>query len=475
MKSNRFASLGKSALSALAIAACCGLAACGGDSGSPTPTPASSNSAPRFTSGTTATVAENSTGSVYNATATDADGDPTIFSISGGADAAFFGLSRNSLVFRSAPNFDLYADSNGDNVYSVTLQVSDGKGVATQSVNVNVTNSREGISVKRIATGLGSNSLVTPRFESESLLVARQDGQIIGIDSVTGAQTSYVSLFAPGETGRVLAFDDPKFVSVALLEIDGVGVVLRPRDITGYRTGNSQTLSTNAAVHPLASIIRGPRSRVFAALGDPDGSRAQDAASAFGKVYEIHIDPYCGASLRSVCLSSDIIGDGVHAPGGGALYPDQSILFDRGVDEQEEITFFDPFARPLDFGWPSYEGSHARVANPPAQVNGPNVIYARGNGVKQGSGIVGGTAYTGGLSSLADRLVFADVSGKIFVVPLTFLTDGILHNGDQIENRTADFAPDAGSIDQPRAIIVDQSQRLFILDADGELFRVDAG
>lgn len=481
MNSVRSASLGKSGVCSIALAAALGLAACGGDSGSPTPSPAPApapaNAAPSFTSPTSISVLENSRGTAYTATATDADGDAVSFTLDGGPDAALFTLSRAGLLkFRSTPNYDLFADSNNDNVYSVVVKASDGKGgTATQSVDVIVTNSREGISVVRVATGFGADALIAPRYNSDSVLVVRQDGQIIGVDSVTGAQTSFVNLFQTGESGRVLAFHDNKTISFALLEVDGVGIVLRPVDVTGYRRGNSLTLSTDTTVHPLGSIFGGPGTRVFVALGDPDGSNAQDAASAFGKLYQVGTDPYCGASIRSVCISITGIGDGIHAPGGGAPYQNSTILFDRGEAEREELTLFDPFARPLDLGWPYYEGDFARVANAPAQVNGPNVVYSRGSGAKHGTGIVGGAAYAGAISSLTDRLVFADISGKIFTVPLSFLTDGILHNASEIENRSADFAPDAGSIDKPRAVVVDTSKRLFILDADGELFRVDAG
>ena len=44
-----------------------------------------------------------------------------------------------------------------------------------------------------------------------------------------------------------------------------------------------------------------------------------------------------------------------------------------------------------------------------------------------------------------------------------------------IERRTVDFAPDAGTIGEPVAVVSDTAGRLYILDADGEIFRVDAG
>ncbi|RYE75010.1 MAG: cadherin repeat domain-containing protein, partial [Myxococcales bacterium] len=93
------------------------LAACGGGddqltSGVGGSTP---NRTPVFTSGTSASVAENSSGTIYTATATDADGNPLAFSLSGGADRADFqiGPASGALSFVASPDFEAPADANG--------------------------------------------------------------------------------------------------------------------------------------------------------------------------------------------------------------------------------------------------------------------------------------------------------------------------------------------------------------------------
>ena len=49
----------------------------------------------------------------------------------GGADAALFSItSAGALRFNTAPDYDLPGDANGDNVYAVTLRVSDGSASA---------------------------------------------------------------------------------------------------------------------------------------------------------------------------------------------------------------------------------------------------------------------------------------------------------------------------------------------------------
>ena len=90
-------------------------------------------------------IAENTT-AVTTVTATDADAGTTLtYSISGGADSAKFSIDKTSgaLTFSSAPDFDIPADSGKNNVYDVTVQVSDGAATDTQAIAVTITNVNE--------------------------------------------------------------------------------------------------------------------------------------------------------------------------------------------------------------------------------------------------------------------------------------------------------------------------------------------
>jgi Ca2+-binding RTX toxin-like protein/carbon monoxide dehydrogenase subunit G len=87
-------------------------------------------------------VAENGT-AVTTVTATDADAGSTLtYSIVGGADAARFTVdaSTGALSFVSALDYEHPIDAGGNNVYDVTVQVSDGTLTDTQSIAVTVTN-----------------------------------------------------------------------------------------------------------------------------------------------------------------------------------------------------------------------------------------------------------------------------------------------------------------------------------------------
>ena len=102
------------------------------------------DTAPTITSdggGATASrsVAENTT-YVTTVTATDLESDPLTYSISGGADAAFFSLTGTPgvLAFIAPPDFEKPKDSGADNIYEVIVEVSDGTLSTTQTINVTV-------------------------------------------------------------------------------------------------------------------------------------------------------------------------------------------------------------------------------------------------------------------------------------------------------------------------------------------------
>ena len=103
------------------------------------------NVAPKFTSGATFAVAEDTT-AVGRVTATDADANDRItgYAISGGADRAKFTISSGgALSFRTAPDYESPTDADTDNVYEVEVEATGGVGEralsATQNITVTVT------------------------------------------------------------------------------------------------------------------------------------------------------------------------------------------------------------------------------------------------------------------------------------------------------------------------------------------------
>ena len=95
---------------------------------------------PVFTSAAAVSVAENQT-AAYTAVATDADGDPLSYSLSG-TDAALFTINpaTGAVSFIAPPDFETPGDAGGDNVYNIVVTASDGTNSAEQAVAITVTN-----------------------------------------------------------------------------------------------------------------------------------------------------------------------------------------------------------------------------------------------------------------------------------------------------------------------------------------------
>ena len=92
---------------------------------------------------------ENTT-EVGNITAVDADGDNLSFSFVTdtenplGADNNLFSITENGeLSFNESPNFENPADSDGDNIYEVGIEVSDGINSTRDLITVSVNNEND--------------------------------------------------------------------------------------------------------------------------------------------------------------------------------------------------------------------------------------------------------------------------------------------------------------------------------------------
>jgi hypothetical protein len=103
-----------------------------------------SNTAPTITSGGAFSVVENST-AVTTVPATDAEANTLTYSISGGSDADKFWIDSGTgvLTFLSAPDFESPTDLGANNVYNLTVVVSDGLLTAQKDIAVTVTNATD--------------------------------------------------------------------------------------------------------------------------------------------------------------------------------------------------------------------------------------------------------------------------------------------------------------------------------------------
>ncbi len=188
-------------------------------------------------------VAEN-TRAVTTVTATDPDaGTVLAYSIAGGADAARFTInaSTGALAFAQAPDFEGRGDANLDNVYEVTVQVSDGSLTDAQAISVRVIDVNEApvvgfgplrFSVAENTTTVGTISALDPdgqplTYSFVPFFELPFDQAAFTINPTTGA----LSFFGSGQN-----FEDPRDT-----DRDGIYIV-------GVRATDSFGLSADQTV-----------------------------------------------------------------------------------------------------------------------------------------------------------------------------------------------------------------------------------
>jgi hypothetical protein len=128
----------------LVLVCAASLTACGGGGGGlPTPAP-NPNTAPILTDPGAITLLEGGT-AVATIAGTDSENDSLTFALSSGDDESLFSMSSSGeLSFITAPDFEMPSDAGGNNVYEVTVQVSDGALSDAQALTITITDAFEG-------------------------------------------------------------------------------------------------------------------------------------------------------------------------------------------------------------------------------------------------------------------------------------------------------------------------------------------
>jgi hypothetical protein len=157
------------------------------------------------------------TAAVTQVTATGPTAAPTLaFAIAGGTDAAKFQIDPASgvLSFVTAPNFEAPTDAGANNVYDVTVQVSDGLHVDTQALAVTVTDVNEAPVVAALSGTVGEDG---PSF-SRDLLTGATDpdqGTVLTVQNLDAAVTT--------AGGRALALGTDYTLNGSTLALTAVG------------------------------------------------------------------------------------------------------------------------------------------------------------------------------------------------------------------------------------------------------------
>jgi glucose/arabinose dehydrogenase len=489
------------------------LAACGGDGGGNGGPP--NNAAPVFTSAATATARENSTGAVYTAAASDSDGNALSFAIAGGADANLFQITSNgALSFKAPPDFEAPSDANGDNVYEVTLSVSDGQFTATLALRLTVTDvAAGGFAVRRVGTGFAAPVFLAGMPDNSGrVLVVERGGRIRILNPATGAIASTPFLDV---TGQVATDGERGLLGLALAPDYATSgrayVYLTATDGTIELRRYTATAASKDQLDPasMTRLLRIPHPRnnhnggwigfdrnglLYVAVGDGGGANdpdqnGQNRNTLLGKMLRLDVskDDFPNDPERNYGIPpANPFSGGVGAPevwlyGLRNPYRDS---FDRATGELwigdvgqgaiEEVDRVQTTQAGLNLGWPLFEGTQARQGAGPVGITMPVTEYSHGAGPLQGDSLIGGYVYRGPIEALQGLYVLADfVSNNVWTVPVASLPAGSTAASSVFTNRNAAFTPNAGSLTSITSFGEDQQGNLYIVSIGGDVFRIE--
>lgn len=417
---------------------------------------------------------ENTADTFYTAIATDPQDDPVTLSIWSGADASLFVLNGDGeLRFDTPANFEMPADDNADNVYEVTLRATAGGENVDLDLRVSVTNDREGVSIVRIATGFVDPIALAGTGSDRELIVGERSGVAHFVDGRSGSRRPVPAMdpIADGELLDIAFGTSGLFAGPLAMQRRGENIELYRPSVTNSR--NRKILANGPkAVNTTGTVYFNHNGVMFGAVGDPIGGDAQ-TAGGFGMLFT-QGNPYASASLDYLPLRK--LGVGVQSPRGMARYLDDFLfLLDAGSSQEHEVSLFLQDQDPLNFGWPFIEGTVELEAGAPADVIEPVIAYPWDSEAPGNDAPVAGVLYEAPEpASLSQRFLFVTSGGALWSAPISMLTDGDVDDLEGFENRRLDFEPvDGSSLDEIVDIGLDLNGWLYILDADGDLFRLD--
>ncbi len=497
----------------LALASCGG-GGSGGGGGNPPP---STNRPPAFTSPATASVPENSAGTIYTAAASDPDGNALTFSLSGGADRTRFAITpAGALSFVDPPDFEAPDDADANNVYLLQLSVSDGTTSVTLDLAVTVTNvGPDAFRVTRVGAGFaGPIDIAALPDGTGRMLVVERAGRIRILNPASGAilPTPFLDIAAQvstdGERGLLGVALAPNFATsgtfyVFLTNLAGSIEIRRYTTLSGNRDRADPTSADLILLIPHPGfnnhnggwIAFGPDGLLYLATGDGGGGgdplgNAQNRNSLLGKI--LRIDPSGDAFPSDPDRDYRIPSGNPFAGGGGAgeiwayglrnpfrasfdTVTGNLWIGDVGQGAREEVNVMRPNDGGANFGWNVVEGTLNFTGPPQAGFTPPVTEYSHGSGARQGRSITGGRVYRGPVEALRGQYVFADfISGNIWSLPVRWVSLGSTLSSDRFFLRRADFAPNAGTLNNIVAFGEDGSGNLYMVSLGGDIFLLEA-
>lgn len=437
----------------IAFSALATLAGCGGGGSSGGGGGSSGNRPPAFTTGANLTSAEQRVSSnqttipnvIAQLAASDPEGTAVTFTIASGKDSALFNFRdgvNGALAFIRPPSFETPEDANRDNVYEVDVVASDGTASTTRTFLVTLTNTTEGLSVQRLATGLPGNAVLVFDQVSNQLATISRAGDVFDINLSSGAVT------ARGRIPNLPA--GTEVLDAVPTEIAGSGysIVTRNGNTIGMRTVRRDNLGTVIAVlpditfpgttQPITASLWVGGGEPYLALGDggiPDA--AQDPNNLLGNVTEMRF--FAAPPGQAIQLTPRVRSWGLRSPVlVDANNRQQSI--DRGPTFNEfNLEPFSLVVGANNFEWPIRDGRTAVgfTGTVTGTRVGPEFVAQIG-----ASGVGRWVDALAGLQPVGweEVTLFSDDQGNIFSYSF------VLGTSPRFEQRNADFAPNAGTI-----------------------------
>lgn len=360
-----------------------------------------------------------------------------------------------------------------------------------------------GIEAVRVATGLSRPLFATaPPDDPARLFIVEQGGRILLLDLAGNrlAPAPFLDLSgqvaAQGEQGLIGFAFHPQFATngrfyVHLSNLAGDSEV-REYSVSGTDPGHADPASGRLILrinqpdgltnHKGGWLGFGPDGYLRIATGDGGGGgdpsgNGQNIDALLGKILRIDVngDAYPGDPARNYAIPAD----NPFAAGGGApevwahglrnpwrpsfdSATGEFWIADVGQGRWEEINLGTAGA---NYGWNLFEGPEAFISGAsPTGLTPPLHFYGR----DLGSSITGGYAYRGPEDALFGAYVFADfVSGRLLTLQRDPVTGAPI-----VSDRTAQLAHDVGRLDNPSSFGEDASGNLYIVDYDGDVFRL---
>ncbi|MGH3135746.1 MAG: cadherin domain-containing protein [Gaiellaceae bacterium] len=288
--------------------------------------------------GTTAALSrpENAT-AVTDVNATDGDGDPLTYSVSGGPDAARFTIVPSSgvLTFLVAPDFELPTDTGANNVYNLIVSASDGSLSDAQSVAVTVTNVNETGSPPTITSDGGGASAALSRSENSTAVtdVNATDpdvGDTLTYSITAGADMTAFTIVP--STGVLTFLNAPSFELPTDIGLNNVyDVTVQVSD--GSRTDTQAIAVTVTNLNEFAPVITTDGGGGSAALSRPENqSVVTDVDATDGDLQSI---------TYSITAGADALDFTINATTGLLSFtatPDFEAPADTNLDNVYEVT-----------------------------------------------------------------------------------------------------------------------------------------